>query len=164
MGRNKVVQFLIIFFLLTIAALSLIFAFQQKQVSAPTTDSPPDQTNVVSKVKVGNQTVSVEVMSTQAQLQQGLSDRESLAADSGMYFNLGQRGQASFWMKDMKFPIDIIWIDKGIIVGIEHNAPIPTSATVPTFTSPQEVTHVLEVNAGFSVANNLQIGDKVTPL
>lgn len=78
-----------------------------------------------------------------------------------MYFELGERRQVTFWMKEMHFPLDIIWIDNGKIVGIEKNAPIPTSVNIPTFPSPTQVTNVLEVNAGFSDKNNLKTGDKV---
>ncbi len=64
-------------------------------------------------------------------------------------------------MKEMKFPLDIIWIRDKEIVGVEKNAPIPTDKNTATFKSPGEVTAVLEVNAGYFAENNWKIGEKV---
>jgi uncharacterized membrane protein (UPF0127 family) len=71
-----------------------------------------------------------------------------------------------FWMKDMLFPIDIIWINNAKeIVYIDENTSIPETNTpdynLPLFSSPKPVSYVLEVNAGFSEKNNIKIGDKV---
>jgi len=112
------------------------------------------------EIKVGTVSISAEVVETSSELERGLSGKPFLAENAGMYFDLGNRKISSFWMKDMKFPIDIIWIDGGEIVGIVENAPVPTE-TIPRFTSPKPVTHVLEVSAGFSDEHNLKIGDKV---
>jgi len=64
-------------------------------------------------------------------------------------------------MKEMKFSIDIIWIDNGKVVGFVENAPLPTDNEIPTFSSPSPVTHVLEVNAGFVNTHSLKVVDKV---
>lgn len=70
-------------------------------------------------------------------------------------------------MKGMTFPIDIVWINKGIIIGIEHNVPIPTSGDdpLPTYRSTDPVDTVLEVAGGFTDRHNIQIGQtlNVTP-
>ena len=64
-------------------------------------------------------------------------------------------------MKDMKFPIDIIWIDKGTIVYIVEKAPVPARDNIPAFTPDKLATHVLEVNAGFVSKHNIKIGDRL---
>ena len=113
------------------------------------------------RVQVGKTQIQVEIAKTGSQIEKGLSDRAHLDPQAGMLFELGQPRLATFWMKDMKIPLDIIWINQGKIVGIEKNAPVPTTDNIPTFRSPQVVNEVLEVNAGFSDQNKLQAGDKV---
>ena len=111
-------------------------------------------------VLIGQKKISVEIAHTDAEVKKGLSYRNSLAENSGMYFVFDKRQTQTFWMNAMKFPLDIIWIDQGRIVGVEKNAPVPTTV-IPTFTSPAEVTNVLEVNAGFFDKNHLHLNDSV---
>ena len=56
--------------------------------------------------------VQAEVADTDASRQQGLMFRENLPEGQGMLFVFGTEGRYGFWMKNMKFPIDIIWIDQ----------------------------------------------------
>lgn len=157
----------IIFLLLLATATSIFLAMQQpksksnqKPENIPLPEEP--QQLETRRLQVGGKIISVEVATTTAQLRQGLSGRDRLDPETGMYFELGQKKQATFWMSGMRFPIDIIWIDNQRVVGIEENAPIPARNTIPTFKSPTEVTNVLEVAAGFSQKNNLKIGDRIT--
>ena len=78
-----------------------------------------------------------------------------------MYFVLGEKKIATFWMKDMLFSLDIIWIDNGKIVGINENVSVPTNDIIPTYTSTQPITHILEVNAGFASKHNIEVGSTV---
>lgn len=78
-----------------------------------------------------------------------------------MYFVLGEKKIATFWMKDMLFSLDIIWIDNGKIVGINKNVSVPKNDIIPTYTSTQPITHVLEVNAGFASKHNIEVGSTV---
>ena len=70
-----------------------------------------------------------------------------------------------FWMKDMLIPIDIIWINDGKIVKIDTNLQPPKKGTLDkdltTYGAGQPVDYVLEVSAGFSFKNKLEIGDNV---
>ena len=150
--------FLIIIFLLLLAVFFVSFNLKSKNIS-PVPSAAEKQLQIETSSKIV--TINVEIAKTEAELTQGLSNRKSIDQNSGMYFELGQRAVTSFWMKEMLFPLDIIWIDNGTIVGIEKNAPIPTSATIPTFHSPTEVTNVLEVNAGFSTQNKINPGDTI---
>ncbi len=66
----------------------------------------------------------------------------------------------SFWMKDMLFPIDMIWISEdGKVVYIERDA--RPESYPNSFIPDAPAKYVLEVNAGFSEKNNLKVGDKV---
>lgn len=113
-------------------------------------------------VKISSAEIQVEVVKKTKDLEQGLSGRESLDENNGMLFILPERKIAPFWMKDMKFSIDIIWIDNEAVVYIVEDAKIPISSSIPTYTPDKPATHVLEVNAGFAKKYNVKIGGKVT--
>ncbi len=114
-----------------------------------------------SQLKIGSKVISIEIVDNELAREKGLSGRASLAENSGMLFKFPKPIIGRFWMKDMRFSIDIIWIHNGKVVGIEKNAPIPADATIATFSSPELIDQVLEVNGGFCDKNNLKIGDKV---
>ena len=113
--------------------------------------SEPQVTDSLETLHIGNQTLRVAVMRTSEELAQGLSGRASVPGD-GMLFLLPERQVAQFWMKDMQFAIDMIWIDGEQIVGIVENVPPPQPGqsldALPTIRSPQPVTVVLELPAG----------------
>ncbi len=102
-------------------------------------------------------------MDSEAQKMRGLMYRESLAWESGMLFIFDVAARYSFWMKNMRISLDIIWIDNGKnIVDITQNVlpcsgPQDCESIIPV----SEVKYVLEVNAGFSDKNKIRIGDKV---
>ena len=104
--------------------------------------------------------IPVEVARTPAAAQHRLSGRESLAADKGMLFIFNKPDYYRFWMPNMNFPIDIIWISQNTIAGIHKNVSNQFDPANPKFyTPPQPVNKVLEVNAGFAQKNNLKVGD-----
>lgn len=156
-------------FLLLLAVVSIYLGLKQKptvNIQDRDNKTATSATNVyeIKQLSIGEKTIAVEIADSQSELTKGLSYREVLEADTGMYFELGERRQVSFWMHEMRFPLDIIWIDNGMVVGVEENAPVPTSDNTPTFTSPTAVTNVLEVNSGFVQENNIKVGDRVTLL
>ncbi len=91
----------------------------------------------------------------------GLSRRKSLAENTGMLFVFGDRQPRAFWMKEMNFPLDIIWINKDEVVGVSQNAPPEGATPKHIYKSPLPVDFVLEVNAGFCDKNGIKTGDKV---
>lgn len=118
------------------------------------------------QVNVGDtSSVSVEVAGTPAEHIKGLSGRKLLEENHGMLFVFEQEGSPSFWMYDMRFPLDILWINNGRIVYIHENVPHPDPGTaaseLPVYRPPVKITHVLEVNAGWAKEHEVQIGDIV---
>lgn len=111
-------------------------------------------------VKIAGQEIKVELSITREAQQQGLSGREKLAENTGMLFVFENPGIYHFWMKDMNFPIDMIWIDEQQkVIYIKKNV---TPLSFPeSFGSDKNAKYVLEVKAGFSDKNNLQEGDSV---
>jgi uncharacterized membrane protein (UPF0127 family) len=112
------------------------------------------------KVEIGGKIIDVEIANTNAKRELGLSGHAPLADDQGMLFVFDKTGEYPFWMKDMLFPLDIIWISEDYkIVYIEKKAQPNSYPT--TFGGQVESRYVLEVNSGFSDNNNLKIGDQI---
>lgn len=111
-------------------------------------------------LKIAEKILKVDLALTQQEQEQGLSGRNKLNEDEGMLFVFNHMGQYPFWMKDMNFAIDIIWLGEDLnVVYIKKNA-LPESYP-ETFSPSQNAKYVLEVLAGFSEKNNLKVGDKV---
>lgn len=106
----------------------------------------------------------IEIADTPLTRSQGLSGRSSLNENEGMLFLFEAPETYSFWMKDMLFPIDIVWIRGERIVGFsEHAQPEPgKSLTALTmYWPPEPVDTVLEINAGLIEKYNIRIGDRI---
>lgn len=100
----------------------------------------------------------LEVADTPELRTQGLSGREKLSQGSGMLFIFDNMNLYGFWMKDMKFSLDIMWLDADKkIVYIEKNLSSDTYPTIFTPASPAQ--YVLEVPAGFVDNSNVSLGD-----
>ena len=90
----------------------------------------------------------------------GLSVCSSLASHQGMLFVFNQSQAYSFWMKDMKFPIDIFWLNENReIVFIKKNA--DPSDYPESYTPPRAARYVLETRAGIAEKESLKIGDQI---
>ncbi|QQR82525.1 DUF192 domain-containing protein [Candidatus Campbellbacteria bacterium] len=114
----------------------------------------PSSNQKKAAISIGKTNINLEVADTDVLRTQGLSGRESLASTTGMLFVFDESDTYGFWMKDMRFPLDIIWLDEqGVVVHIEYNV---APETYPSVLTPNEkALYVLEVNAG--VASELLI-------
>lgn len=117
----------------------------------------------ISAVRIGDKTFSVELAMTREQQALGLGERDNLPANLGMLFVFKPADIAKFWMKGMRFNLDMVWIADGKVVEITRNAPAPKLDTktesLPVYSANTEVDYVLELNAG--AANTLKVGDSV---
>lgn len=117
-------------------------------------------------VKTPNGTViHAELADTALKRAQGLMFREHLADDRGMLFIFGDAQPWTFWMKNTKIPLDIIWMDaKKTIIHIERNTPICTRQDdgCPQYHSEEGALYVLELGAGRAAALQLQRGVKLS--
>jgi uncharacterized protein len=117
-------------------------------------------TSTTTRIEFGRILLNVEIAATPADQERGLSYRDSMDADHGMLFIFQQEGTWRFWMKDMRFSLDIIWFDsQRRAVFIEQNLPPCTPQNCPMFTPPVNAMYVLEVNAAFIQAHNVSLGD-----
>lgn len=115
-------------------------------------------------VTIGAFTWPVELALTGEQQAQGLSGRAELAAGAGMLFVWNQESRRSFWMPDMNFPLDMVWLNGDCAVThITHNAPPQapgqSQADLPRYTVDQ-VQYVLEINAGEAALHGIKVGDQ----
>ncbi len=104
-------------------------------------------------VTLGGVPFRVELAITSEQRTQGLSGHPPLASGGGMLFVFEQAQRYSFWMREMLFPLDMIWIDaECTVVHITRDAPPQAPdqslADLPKYGPPVPILYVLEINAG----------------
>lgn len=108
--------------------------------------------------------LKIEIVNTRSSIEHGLSGRASIGSD-GLLFVFNKVGNHRFWMKEMLFDIDIIWLLKGQIVDISKNVPKPVPNTplekLPNYSAKSNIDMVLEVNAGQADNWGLKVGDKI---
>ena len=148
---------------LPIVALVAIFLFvlisayrtyREPQIPAPA------QVQDLRTIELRGQTVRVTVADTETTRQKGLSGRAGLAPDEGMLFVFPEDGEHAFWMKDMRFSIDILWLSAdGKVV---YMALYVSPDTYPqSFRSDVPARYVLELPAGYAKEYTVSIGDIV---
>lgn len=109
----------------------------------------------------GDTTLQVEIATSSQEQTHGLCCRDTLAQNQGMLFIYDRPLRLKFWMKDMRFPIDIIWIDHSKKVAAVSQNVSPKSYP-KTFSSPRPSQYVLEVNAGYVKKHNISIGTTIS--
>jgi uncharacterized protein len=165
MSNKKFVYIIPLIFLAFTAAIYVYFtnAQQTPENAQQSSLSPPlPETSVT----INDTLIFIELANTNQLRELGLSGRDSLPENAGMLFTFThQRQIPQFWMKDMNFPIDMIWIDNGQIVQITNDVPAPEPDTpdsdLPKYSPNQPIEYVLEVNAGFAEENDINVGDEV---
>lgn len=125
---------------------------------------PPSRKDFT-RVEFSNISIAAELADTPAKRIKGLSGTQLLAESDGMLFVMDSPGYVGIWMKDMKFPIDIMWIANGKVVDMKENVRAPLSGAnlnmLPIYRPIVPSGFVLEVNAGFSRRHAIHIGDRV---
>lgn len=115
------------------------------------------------EVIIKDKTFSVTLAKTQEEKQIGLSKHTSLPETEGMVFSFEKPDYYLFWMRDMKIPIDIIYIKNNKIVSIFENMQPPQPGNKnPEVIKPEEPSDtVLEIQAGLSSKYSFKKGDEV---
>jgi len=105
--------------------------------------------------------IAVDVADTVESRAQGLSGRPSLEPGHGMWFPYSLADEYGFWMVDMHFDIDIVWVRDQRIVDITHDAPHDVAEPLPIYRPREPADAVLEVPAGTARRLGWQEGDPV---
>ncbi len=117
------------------------------------------------EIKIGENIIYAKVANTEHKRSMGLSYTEKIADNAGMLFIFGETSAKNFWMRDMLFDIDIIWIDENKqVVGFFENVKKESySQKNPELSkiyhSPENTKYVLEVNAGTIEKLKIKTGD-----
>lgn len=144
----------------------LILGILFLSVSCNPTHEPKKDTLYHTPLSVGKQLLMVNLRQTPSEQAKGLSGSLPISDQQGMLFDFTQNpGLKTFWMKEMLFGLDLIWIKENKIVGITPQIPPPKKNTPESelilYPSPEVVDMVLEVNAGWSEENNIKLGEKI---
>jgi uncharacterized protein len=161
-----------------LASLLLLIAFQFVFATEGATQANHAHTNLVkalqdglqngseylrAKVSIEGYELSAEIPVTGELMSRGLSVKNQLRENESMLFVFEEPLRHTFWMKDMKFPIDIIWLDSnGKIVHIEENLmPCPLVLICPSYAPNTDSQYVLETIAGFAQRHNISLGTTI---
>ncbi len=129
-------------FLILIAILAGVLLFQDK----------------TPYLKLNNDKISLIIADTEEERDKGLGDRESMPDNTAMLFVFDVSDTYAFWMKDMKFPIDIVWLDENKrVVHIVESA-MPESYP-ENFIPPDNSLYVIELNAGLVSKYGIKVGN-----
>lgn len=143
--RNKLLSWLLALFVLLLVGVAAFYVLKP-QLEPHTT------------LRVGDGVFKARVAKTDVERQKGLSGTLKLREDQAMLFVFGSDSKWSIWMKDMNYPIDIVWLDKDKkVVYIVKNAP-PESYPYETFQPKEDARYVIEFPAGIAEKKKIAIG------
>lgn len=142
------------------SAVAILAAALWLYIPEPRTEvSPRDFISPTKEITVDGIQVRIALADTPLLRELGLSGVKQLKEGEGMLFVFEKEGMHSFWMKDMHFSLDMLWISSdGRVVFIEKSV---TPETFPkAFISNTPAQYVLEVGAGFSEKYGIEVGDR----
>ncbi len=114
-------------------------------------------------VEIGGKYFSVEVADTQQKQTLGLMYRDEMPADHGMLFIFPNEAPRSFWMKNTRIPLDILYFDKDLkLVSASLDTPPCRVRRCPAYPSKTPAMYVLELNAGIASELGIGPGDRMT--
>ena len=113
-----------------------------------------------SVIRIGNIPIRVEIVNSYEERATGLSGRNSLEGIDGLLFVFPEADYHAIWMKNMKFPIDIIWISEDLtVISIEKNV---TPQSYPNlFRPPRPAKYILETNIHYADTFGIRTGQSV---
>lgn len=108
--------------------------------------------------------VAVDIARTPEQLRNGLMYRDNLLKDQGMLFVFNQDDDYAFWMKNMRFAIDILWLDQTgkIVYMIKEASACKEGEDCPSLRPTKKARYVLEIDAGMADQYRWSVGDQLT--
>jgi uncharacterized membrane protein (UPF0127 family) len=124
----------------------------------------PDVPTNRESIRIGSQELTVEVAKTDPEITLGLGERDSIGSD-GMLFVLPTRIVPTFWMKNMRFDLDFVWIDGDTVIDITENVSAQNGepdSKLSVYSPRSPATHVLEMDSGAVQKLGIRIGDKAS--
>ncbi len=146
--HKKYLYFSIIFIVVIISMIFVVY--KQKSAVINEQDGDVDTANIPGQqqksIVINGQTIYVTIADTTEQRQQGLSGQKALCEKCGMLFIFDTADNYTFWMKDMNFDIDIVWIRDDVVVDISERVSYKTPEKIVW--TIESVDKVLELPAG----------------
>ncbi len=117
----------------------------------------------IQTLTIGNARLDVTLADTYEKREQGLSGKPKMAENEGMLFTFPVSGTWTFWMNDMLFDLDFIYIKDQQVIAVKERIPAPknNNGTVALIEPKKEFDWMVEVNAGWVENNTIKIGDRV---
>jgi len=144
-------------FFIIIICILILFVYQMTKTNGASLK--PVSTDFV---VINNQKVFLDVADTREKVTQGLMGIDSIAENQGMVFLFKKSDYKTFWMKNMKIPLDIVFISNEKIAKIYNEVPICEKYPCPLYESKYKIDSVIEFKNGFCEKYNVKIGDKIT--
>lgn len=116
---------------------------------------------IAAEAEIGGEQIGLEVARTPQEQAMGLMFRTSLAPDRGMLFPFEPPRPVSFWMKNVKIPLDMVFLRDGEVKAIAANVPPCTTLECPTYGPETPIDHVIELHGGRAAELGLKVGDRV---
>lgn len=116
---------------------------------------------IKTSVHIGDAIVMAEIVDNETSRAKGLAGRTHLSTNGGMLFVFDEEKDWGIWMKDMKIPIDIIWINAGKEI-VDIKADVQPSTYPSVFVPKAKAKYVLELPAGTAKNKHILIGKNVT--
>lgn len=111
------------------------------------------------KMPIGKNTFTLEVADTEATREHGLMERDSMPDDHGMIFVFGEETERAFWMKNTRFPLDILYVDaSGKVVSIKQMKPYDLRTTYSDYPAK----YAIELNLNAATDVHVHVGDKLS--
>jgi len=163
-------KFILIILGVVIILSSLFFVYNSKEVDVKgqvALERPSFETGLVQAINSDGKTIdiSVEIAKTSLQKLFGLMNVKELASNQGMWFEFDNEETQSFWMKNTLIPLDMIFVSGNYdVLEIKENVPPCKIEKCAIYASEKPAKYVLEINAGFAKANNIDLNSKISPL
>ncbi|MFB2976616.1 DUF192 domain-containing protein [Microseira sp. BLCC-F43] len=129
---------------------------------SPTSQFRGQMLPISAQATIAGKTINLEVTRTPEQQALGLMYRTSLPDDRGMLFEFNPPHPVSFWMKNVKIPLDMIFLRQGVVRAIAANVPPCNAIPCPTYGPNTPIDQVIELRGGRASQLGLRVGDRIT--
>ncbi len=116
---------------------------------------------ITAQAEMNGEIIQLEVAETQQQQAMGFMFRSEIPTDRGMLFSFEPPRRVSFWMKNVRVPLDMVFLRDGKVVAIAADVPPCTADPCSTYGPPEMVDSVIELRGGRAAELGLQAGDEI---
>lgn len=137
---------------------------QNETQASPTPAPTPFQGQMLpvsATAKFADTSIELEVTRTPEEQAMGLMYRTSLPDNRGMLFQFDPPRPVNFWMKNVKIPLDMVFLRAGVVTAIEANVPPCRSDPCPTYGPNTPIDQVIELRGGRAAQLRLRVGQRV---